>query len=250
MSNATSPTFQCDACGKQYVWKQSLSGKQVKCKCGAAVIVPAQMQTQKKPEHATASTGEPLGGIYAQALGGTSTVERALEERTDDAKGSPFIEQKLPIILLVVCGLAHFVLWMTLGRGLLGGMVTAVTLIIVQALIYLPITIAAALNTAKMLDTGFGEFKQAVFKFICIMLGPALLSDFAFLYLAAHATFDMWTVPVSYFFYFATIGLSMVVLFGVEAPAAALVVLIVTVTKIAAVWVLATIAPHAFFPNI
>ncbi|HSI33500.1 MAG: hypothetical protein ACAI43_23190 [Phycisphaerae bacterium] len=35
--------FVCSGCGKGYAWKPELAGKRVKCKCGAAISVPAVM---------------------------------------------------------------------------------------------------------------------------------------------------------------------------------------------------------------
>ena len=40
-------TFSCDACGKQYPWKQELAGKKAKCKCGAVLNIPAQPQAAR-----------------------------------------------------------------------------------------------------------------------------------------------------------------------------------------------------------
>ena len=36
------PTFACDTCGKTFAWKLQIAGKKAKCKCGAALTVPAE----------------------------------------------------------------------------------------------------------------------------------------------------------------------------------------------------------------
>jgi hypothetical protein len=41
MGEENGPKFTCPACGREFRWKPQLAGKKAKCKCGAAVTVPA-----------------------------------------------------------------------------------------------------------------------------------------------------------------------------------------------------------------
>jgi hypothetical protein len=41
MSEDIGPKFKCTACGREFKWKPELAGKKAKCKCGAAIAVPA-----------------------------------------------------------------------------------------------------------------------------------------------------------------------------------------------------------------
>jgi hypothetical protein len=52
--------FGCDACGKHYVWKPQLAGKQVKCKCGHVMHVPAGAGPAAPKAHAPAQKEAPV----------------------------------------------------------------------------------------------------------------------------------------------------------------------------------------------
>src|SRR5687768_16995000 len=41
MAEVDGPKFRCAACGREFRWKPELAGKKAKCKCGAAIEVPA-----------------------------------------------------------------------------------------------------------------------------------------------------------------------------------------------------------------
>ena len=55
MATTTEPKFACAACGKQYAWKPELAGKKAKCKCGAAMSIPASVDEAAAPTGARAA---------------------------------------------------------------------------------------------------------------------------------------------------------------------------------------------------
>ncbi len=43
MPDKNEPMIQCPSCHKEYRWQEKLAGKKVRCKCGAAIAVPASV---------------------------------------------------------------------------------------------------------------------------------------------------------------------------------------------------------------
>ena len=58
--------FSCAACGREFRWKPELAGKRAKCKCGAAVQVPATDPARAKTA-AAAPAEESFEDVYALA---------------------------------------------------------------------------------------------------------------------------------------------------------------------------------------
>lgn len=50
MAEVTQEKFSCPACGKQYIWKPELAGKQAQCKCGSAIHVPQNLSPAQEKE--------------------------------------------------------------------------------------------------------------------------------------------------------------------------------------------------------
>ncbi|HYE18249.1 MAG TPA: hypothetical protein VEA69_07380 [Tepidisphaeraceae bacterium] len=65
--------FVCSGCGKGYAWKAELAGKRVKCKCGAAISVPASMPGGNgTPVKAAGEAKRPVAKVSApKAVGGS-----------------------------------------------------------------------------------------------------------------------------------------------------------------------------------
>jgi hypothetical protein len=50
MASTQVAKFTCSACGRQYPWKAEIAGRNAKCKCGQALIVPATPDPEPDPD--------------------------------------------------------------------------------------------------------------------------------------------------------------------------------------------------------
>jgi predicted RNA-binding Zn-ribbon protein involved in translation (DUF1610 family) len=68
--------FGCPACGRQFSWRPEIAGKRAKCKCGAAVPVPAESPAAAAPKQAPeVDHDDPFAALAALSEPGAESSE-------------------------------------------------------------------------------------------------------------------------------------------------------------------------------
>src|SRR6202042_1800138 len=103
-----------------------------------------------------------------------------------------------------------------------------------QLLLFLPLTFFATLNTARMMDVGFGPVGPLLIKLAAIALGPAVIADMLLFYLL-HFDFDTENTLVAFLPYMVFAGVPMALAFKLDLKETGLTVLVSAVPRIAVV---------------
>lgn len=174
--SASAPS-KCPSCN------QPLKPGAVLCvNCGYNLESGKQLQTNiaeaPADEAANDAANEtPAAASPLAALGGSSAVTRALEEREDEVQPSPIIEFYLPLGLIVLGLLMRFAQAMYFGDDAVDGFLDALIVTSMDLAISIPLLLLGLLVSVKLLSVSFGPLGQALFKLLAILLGPAALGD-------------------------------------------------------------------------
>ena len=157
-------------------------------------------------------------GLYAEAMGARSAVERALESRADEAKAPVFLDVWLPLILLGV-GLVieGWVLYYVMD-GLLPALLAWVVALVVQVLILAPALFATIYAITRWFDLALGYLHIVLLKVGAITLGPAAAGDALFAAICTEMGFDWKGLVAAFGFYAILCGVPLAVLFRTGIP--------------------------------
>lgn len=179
--------------------------------------------------------------------GPKSVIERALENREEEYK-PPFIwEYGLPGAMIAMGLVLKMALWAfcfgpTLGKGLAAGGI----LVGIEALVFVPIALGAAVATARAMDVGFGEFWPLVVKLAGISFLCGTLGDSVGFWVFHYGEFD-WTYAVTAFApYPFLLGGPLMLMFRLEFKEAFLPVGIIGIPRLVTVVGLVALAPSLF----
>jgi hypothetical protein len=195
MSESGAGKFSCDSCKRSFLWKESLAGKQVKCKCGATIAVPQQMPLAQEDDlydlaedaappkkaapviavtavvPATASAASTAGARSNIPLAyqrGPTARERENERQSKDALTDPRRDYYVPTALLIG-GMFLYVLYYAVHYhlGATGVALTGIGLGIMTAFKAV-LLVGFALMVAGPLGVGFGGIWTATLKLAAI----------------------------------------------------------------------------------
>lgn len=223
--------IDCKKCGKYFRWQINVAGKKVRCNCGQILEVPstpppprrlnpaaadekkpvAKSKTppesskkkfktaqEESPAPVPAAAADPtsLGGLYAQAMGGgTTAVQRALEEREDEIQPSIWREKVVPVVVIIFGVIAQYGSWLvlthyepkvTMGEAMAGATVQ----LLLQIILYLPIAVGSTFAAANMMQLGFGELWSTILKLAAILIFPIAFVDVIFFSVLVGQEFD------------------------------------------------------------
>ena len=184
------------------------------------------------------------------AAGGKSAVVHALEKGEFEVQPSRFKDIYFPAGLLAVGVLVTFVLWVTTAPRLTAGLLAGTLTIVLEAIIFIPLTLGAVLYAARLYQLDFGPIKPALFKLGSIAVGPGSVADILFFGLMSAADADPWTLAAGFIIYVILCGAPMALIFELSLYETLLIVSLLVLPRIALVFVLGAMFVGLFLPGI
>jgi len=195
MSDEALETFECTNCSKRYRWKAELSGKRVRCACGATVNVPlAQLDESDDLYDFKEEPPQPVVPIRTVVAAPTGAAEMyppsstlnyrrppegSLRRDEEDKLTDVWRDWYVPAIMLGA-GFLLTILWGAVETSLGSiGMVFISIFYGIATLIKTGILIGLALALAPTLGVSFGLLRTAVLKFAALII----LSDSVLLWI-------------------------------------------------------------------
>jgi hypothetical protein len=187
MAESANILFDCPGCGKHFNWTPELTGKKIKCGCGAIMIGPAKpgdvYDVAEEPAMAApvvrASRSDPLppGAIAPLDAGRRVLGYRSKGARTDTVLEAEVVESRLWEFWLPL-GLLITGLLLQLGVAIYDGVTTgefgrSIAAAAVSGLINFVLMFGGVLFIGKTLDVAFGERSRAILKIAAIGVFPA-----------------------------------------------------------------------------
>jgi hypothetical protein len=174
-----------------------------------------------------------------------TATERALAERADEVRVSPFVEYMLPWLLTAV-GIAFTLsVWGLFFSRSFAGLGVGAVVVAVQLLVFLPLALGAVSLGARMFDLGFGSLGQLLLKLVAITLGTGAFAD-ALLFGLFRMEFEWTYVLVGFLFYMIFCGVPLALMFKTDLQETAGVVSFIAFPRIAAVIGLMAAFPGLF----
>ncbi len=206
-SDTRVPAVQCPKCSRQYRWSAKLAGKRVRCKCSHVLEIPASPHEAEPAEPAGA--GETNSGIKpppAWMGASMSPMEKALANGEFAYQGSRWRDRYAPIGALSVGVVITVVIWINHVDSIGAGLARAGLVVLIQAVLGVPVAVAAAAGTTQLLDASFGATRDAVAKLAAVAVGLGGLADSLLFMLITTVHFDIWHVLVGVVLYIILCG--------------------------------------------
>ena len=253
----------CPKCGKKFRMRVELAGRTATCPCGQQFKVPEPSWTVKAAAPATDALGDtdfetpsaepaahsarpsaPLitspDGPQGQAATRISPVMAALLQREDEVRESPWRDIYVPAISLIAGQSIAVLLWIYWMRGWparFGAIATALTL---QALILLPVMMAACFMAAKWLDMPLGPFRATLIRVVAITFGLSAIADVLFVANLVLVEFEWGLLVAGFGYYLILTGFLIAFLFEVGVRETAFIIAVNFLPRTVAVYIAAT----------
>lgn len=182
----------------------------------------------------------------ARHLATLSPVQRALLEREDDAKNSPFIEFWLPIILLVAGNLIAWIIWSQIFPTVSQGIMIAGILAAIQIVLFLPLGFGGTFLTAKWMDVDISNLMPTALKTAAIHLGPGAISDALLFCLFHFGEFEYTYVLVGFVIYMLPCAPPAAIMFRMGLNASIVMIATMVIPRFAALFLAALLYPKMF----
>ncbi len=224
--------FSCTTCGKQYRWKPELAGRKVRCKCGAAMNVPAEDPAAAElvveeielaaepgtpviagaPSAAPPPAGEAmmacpsckqpmgLGAVICTQCGLNLKTGRQIASAADAAEveAQQAWQARLHQLHEREIPIALFVVAVALQ---VFGLSEPLIAVLVRTVVGVALMIAGAFIAARILETNFGSLGSAVLKFAAAYTLPTAVAGVVENAIAPGiAWMVVWPVAVGTFF--------------------------------------------------
>lgn len=279
MSNDQVIAAACPQCGKKFRMRVELAGRLATCPCGFQFKVPKPAWSLtptaegKSPSHvhdesAPASAADtlkdddfetptasplpipdsrfpnpapaPPDGPQGQAATRISPVMAALLQREDEVQESPWRNVYVPAISLVVGQSIAVLLWIYWMRGWPARFGAIATALAVQALILLPVMVAACFMAAKWLDMPLGPLRATLIRAVAITFGFSAIADVLYVANLVLVEFDWGLLVAGFGYYLILTGLLIAFLFEVGVRETAFIIAINFLPRTIAVYIAAT----------
>jgi hypothetical protein len=150
----------------------------------------------------------------------------------------------LPLAMFAVGLITNIVMSQAMASTFVGGLLVAFTMLVVQAVIFLPVAVAALFITARALDASFGTLPVAMIKLGAVTLGTGAIGDSIFLRTADLIGYDQYLLMFGFFIYLVSIGLPLALMFRAALEETCMIVAIIIIPRFIVLFTIGLTAPE------